>query len=299
MTKVIFITALLVSFFHSTLTAQTDALRLQIAQIIAGKKADVGIAIRLLETGDTISINGSRHYPMQSVFKFHIALAVLDQVDKGKLSLDQIIVTKQSDLMPHTWSPLLKEHPGQDLTLPLHTLLEYAVSQSDNNACDILLKLLGGPVVVNDYLHAKGIKAVAISATENQMHQDWEVQFSNWTTAAAGNQLLTLFYNRKILSEKSTSFLWKIMTATSTGAKRIKGQLPPATVVAHKTGTSATNDKGVTAAVNDIGIITLPNGNHLVISVFVTNSTENEETNEKIIAGIGKAAWAYFSVKNK
>ncbi len=88
------------------------------------------------------------------------------------------------------------------------------------------------------------------------------------------------------------------MRETSTGSKRLKGQLPENTVVAHKTGTSGVNKiTGVTAAVNDIGVVFLPNGKHFFISVFVTDSKENAEANEKIVADIGKAAWDYF-VKN-
>jgi beta-lactamase class A/beta-lactamase class A VEB len=73
--------------------------------------------------------------------------------------------------------------------------------------------------------------------------------------------------------------------------------VPKGTVVAHKTGWSGTNKDGVTAAVNDIGIIFLPNGQHFAISVFVTNSKEDIATNERIIADIAKVAWDYFSTK--
>ena len=90
------------------------------------------------------------------------------------------------------------------------------------------------------------------------------------------------------------------MKETKTGANRLKGQLPQGTVVAHKTGTSGTNKTtGVTAAVNDIGVVFLPNGQHYFISVFVTNSKENAETNEKIIANISKVAWNYFTAESK
>ena len=68
-------------------------------------------------------------------------------------------------------------------------------------------------------------------------------------------------------------------------------------VVAHKTGTSATQN-GVTAATNDAGIVTLPNGKHYAISVFVSDSKEDEATNEKIIADISKKVWDYF-IKRK
>jgi beta-lactamase class A len=89
------------------------------------------------------------------------------------------------------------------------------------------------------------------------------------------------------------------MIETSTGKNRIKGQLPEGTIVAHKTGSSGTNEKSITAAANEIGIVTLPNGNHFAISVFITNSRENEETNEKIIADISKLAWDYFTDNKK
>ena len=84
---------------------------------------------------------------------------------------------------------------------------------------------------------------------------------------------------------------------TKTGPYRIKGQLPPGTPVAHKTGTSDTNKEGVAAAVNDVGIITLPDGKHVAIAVFVANSREDSATNEKIIADISRAVWDDFEVQ--
>jgi beta-lactamase class A len=80
------------------------------------------------------------------------------------------------------------------------------------------------------------------------------------------------------------------MAESTPGAKRLKGQLPAGTIVAHKTGTSGTQN-GITAATNDIGIITLPNGKHLAIAVFVSDSPADETAREEVIAKIAKAAW--------
>ena len=87
------------------------------------------------------------------------------------------------------------------------------------------------------------------------------------------------------------------MRETETGPGRLKGQLPKNTIVAHKTGSSGVNKEGLTAAVNDIGIVFLPNGTHFFISVFVTNSKEDASTNEKIIADIANVTWNYFGAK--
>ncbi len=299
MKKALAIIILLILVFHYQGLAQTKILRQKILSILSTKKAEVGVSIYGLESKDTISINGNKHLPMQSVFKFHIALAVLHEVDKGKLSLTQKIYISKEDLMPDTWSPIREKYPDGNVKLPLSEILQYTVSQSDNNGCDILLKLIGGTKAVNDYIHKAGIKDVSIKATEAEAAKAWDVQFNNWTTPLAATKLLKTFYEQKIVSKKSFGFLWKAMLETSTGPDRIKGELPPGTLVAHKTGSSGTNKEGITSATNDIGIVTLPNGKHFIISVFVTNSKENADANEKIIADISKAAWDYFVNKQE
>jgi beta-lactamase class A len=276
--------------------AQKEDLRKEILKIANSKRADLGIYISGIEDQDTISFNGEKHYPMQSVFKFHIAIVVLNEVDQGRLFLDQKIHVGKEDLIQNTWSPIREEYPD-GTTLTLAEMLKYTVSQSDNIGCDLLLDLLGGTRTVNDYFHEKGYKDISILATEAEMHKDWPTQFLNWITPHESNKILNAFYGKELLSKQSTGFLSKIMTETATGKKRIKGQLPEGTVVGHKTGSSGTNEKGITAAVNNIGIVSLPNGKHFSISVFVSNSTEKLETNEKIIADISKLAWDYFLSK--
>jgi beta-lactamase class A len=106
--------------------------------------------------------------------------------------------------------------------------------------------------------------------------------------------LLRAFHEGKGLSKSSQALLLQLMTETTTGSKRIKGLLPNGTVVVHKTGTSSTVN-GVTAATNDVGLVTLPNGRHLAISVFVSDSGANKAVGEEVIAKVAKAAWDEWS----
>jgi len=299
MKKIFCTTGLLLLFISYQISAQTtNELRQQILHIISTKKADVGVSILGIEDKDTLSIHGNRSYPMQSVFKFPIALAVLAETDKGKLSIHQKVTIRKTDLPSNTWSPIKVKYPNGTV-LPLSEIINYTVSESDNAGCDILLRLLGGPNVVNTYLATHNFKNISIHATEAEMHKDWNVQFTNMATPNSAVSLLKAFYDKKLLSEISNDFLMKTMMATSTGKNRIKGQLPVTTVVAHKTGSSGVNAKGVTAAVNDIGIVTLPNGKHFIISIFVTDSYESEAFNEKIISDISKVTYDYFINKTK
>ena len=265
-------------------------------ETIAGKHtAKIGFAVIDLQNGDTIGFNGRVHYPMQSVYKFHLALAVLKQVDEGKLKLDQQILVKAKDLLPNTWSPLRDKYPQGNVYIPLAEILSYTVSQSDNNGCDILFRLVGGPAKVNQFIYGIGLKDVVIVATEEEMHLDEKVQFKNWSTSFSAVQLLKMFYDKKILSKSSGDFLWDIMVKTISGPNKIKGLLPKGTIVAHKTGSSGVNSAGVTTASNDIGIVALPNGKHFAIAVFVSMTKEEEKVTDQIIAECSKAAWDYFS----
>ncbi len=266
----------------------------QIKTISKDAKGIVGVSILGIESRDTLNYNAHSRLVMHSVFKFPIALTVLNLVDKGKYKLDEKFKVRKSDYpKAKLYSPLREKYPdGTEITLG--ELLSYVVSQSDNTACDYLLKKIGGPGVVEAHIKSLGIKGIAIKANETEMASAWEVQYTNWGKPADLVQLLDLFYQGKTLTRPNTDFLLKLMLETTTGPKRLKGLLPPDAVVAHKTGTSPTNSEGLSPATNDIGIITLPNGKHLAIAVMVCNSTADEATREAVIARISKAAWDFY-----
>lgn len=295
MKKIIFLLCL--SLFSVQLFAQNrNELRKELNQIISTKNATIGVSIKGIEDKDTLNINGNLNVPLMSIFKFHIALATLNLVDKGKLSLTQKIFTKKEDLHEDTWSPIRDEYPNGNMYLTLDQLLRYTVSHSDNNGCDILLKLIGGTETVQNFINKQGIKDFTIKVNEQEM-RTWENLYINTTTPLATTKLLEKFYKRKILKKKSTNYLYQIMVECSRGITWMKAGLPQGTELAHRTGISGTNENNLRAAMNDIGIVKLPNGKHLIISIYLKDITETKENTEKIITDIAKAAWNYYSKK--
>jgi Beta-lactamase class A len=275
--------------------AQESGLEQKINALIKDKNATVGISVLGFEDGFKYHKNANKKLPMQSVFKFHIASTILDYVDKGKLSLDQKVLLDKTNLLENTWSPLREKYPNGGVKIPLSEVLEYTVAKSDNNGCDILLKLLGGTQTVQRFMHSKGIKGFQIKYNEAEMHKDWNNQYKNYSTAFSATDVLKKFYDGKLLSKKSTDYLMKVMFSTSTGKNKLIAQLPENTPVARKTGASGKNNAGLTGAENEIGIVTLPNGKHYAIAVFVSNSTETDVVNCKMISDISKSVWDYFN----
>ena len=287
--KKITILFLLISIFSF---AQKAELKKEISKITEGKKATVAVSVLGIDFPFQYNNNNAeKKLPMQSVFKYHIALAVLDLVDKGKLSLDQKVFIKKSELLPNTWSPIREKNPEGNFEMPISELIEYSVAMSDNVGCDVLLRLIGGPKVVNDYIVSKGVKNTQIVYNEELMQSAWKNQYENYTTMKSATRLLKDFYKGKILSKKSTEFLLAVMYRTSTGLNKIVEQLPKYAKVAHKTGSSGKNDAGLTGAENDIAIITLPNGKTYAIAIFVSDSTESYDVNCKMISDISKVVF--------
>jgi beta-lactamase class A len=277
--------------------AQQDSLRLKINSLVHSLQADVGVAITALASKDTITVRGKGRFPMQSVYKFPLAMAVLHQVDLGKLSLEQKIHIKKEDLHPNTVSPLAKKYPEGNVDVALSEIVLYTVRQSDNNGCDILFRLLGGPDEVEKYIHSIGVKSIAIKTTEEEMHRDWNVQFTNWCEPVAMMRLLELLYNGNVLSKTSREFLWKAMVETTTGPNRIKGLLSAETVVAHRTGLGDTNEAGVTGAINDVGVVILPDGSAVIMVFFVTRLQEDSRKAENVMAKVSKMVYDYYTRK--
>ena len=282
------------SALNEMTTSNTDGsneLHDRIEQISRAAQGRVGMIATVLETGESVSLNGNQRFPMQSVYKFPIAMAVLAQVDQGKLKLDQQIRVEASDIVQGS---RILDLNLLGVELSLTELLKYMVSESDNTACDVLLRLVGEPRIVTQYLRSLSVNDIVVANTEKELGQDTAVQYRNYATPDAIVVLLRTFHEGQGLSKSSQALLRRLMTETSTGLKRIKGLLPEGTVVAHKTGTSSTVNK-VTAATNDVGLVTLPNSRHLAISVFVSDSMADDTTREEVIAKVARAAWDEWS----
>lgn len=294
-TSLLNISFALIFLFQTNLSFGQNALQAKISQYAKNVNGNVGVCASVLETGETVSFNGDKKFPMQSVYKFPIAMVVLDRVDKKEFSLNQKIkVTKLDYIAKIGHSPLRDQFPnGTDIAIK--DLVKYSVSESDGSASDILVRLLGGTKYADRYIHQLGVKDIAIATTEKIQVENDTIQYQNWATPKAMTSLLNIFYTQHKLSAGSRAVLLNDMINSTPGAKRLKGLLPAGTIVAHKTGTAGTIN-GLTRATNDVGIITLPNGKHLAITVFISDSRSSEADRELTIAKIAKAAFEYWGI---
>jgi beta-lactamase class A len=286
------IVRLALAFILLTFSSSAQSvLQQQVRAIAADAHGKVAVACSLPDSTLNCDLDPHAHPPMQSVFKLPLAVATLHFIEQGRFSLDQPIHFLASDrILPHTCSPLQDKYPNADVDVPLRELLRLSLSLSDNTATDVVLRTIGGPEIVDGYMHSLGIAGFHFEDGEHGLARDVSAQYRNWFEPAAAAALLRRISDNSPLTAEYTRTLLDWMEASPTGPHRIKGQLPRGTTVMHKTGSSGSGN-GVTYATNDIGLITLPDGRRLAIAVFVTDSHADEATRDAVIARIAKAAF--------
>src|SRR5512135_1902512 len=65
-----------------------ERLRAQIQRVLRNVDGQVGVAVKHLESGQALDVNGSVLFPMASTFKVPVLVELLNQVKEGRYSLD-------------------------------------------------------------------------------------------------------------------------------------------------------------------------------------------------------------------
>nr|BCX01065.1 MAG: beta-lactamase [Bacteroidota bacterium] len=296
----------------------------EIARLASLAGGRVGVGVVHIETGRRLALNGQERFPMASTYKVPIAIALLERVDRGELRLEDMVPVDTVDVSPGSGTLAdLFQHPG--VALSVRNLLELMMLISDNTATDICLRLVGGPEALRERLRQWGVaEGIRVDRPTKQLIADWlglgdRIRARDWSltyfrtlqerldpeerrlaaarfdaderdtaTPMAMAELLGRLFRGELLSPRSTALLLDILHRCRTGENRLKGLLPAGTPVAHKTGT-------IGGTLNDVGILTLPDGaGHVAIAVFIKSSDRDTASRERAIAEIARAVYDYF-----
>jgi len=276
-----------------------------------------GVAAINLETGKHFEMNATQQFPMASVYKLPIAIAVLQRIDRDELSLtDEVTLDVDDYHAGH--SPIADEANGKPISITIGRLVERMVSESDNSAVDYLLKHIVPPADVRAMFAGLGVKGIDVSRPEAMitgqilnegdvietramyaarvkamtkkdedegLKKFWNDKRDTSTPAGMADLLAKLYQHKVGLGAESEEILMRYLRGTVTGKDRIRAGIPQDASVAHKTGT-------MPGTLNDVGIVTTPDEkHHIVIAVFTKWSKKSEEERAKVVAELAKTAY--------
>jgi len=301
-----------------------ERLRKQIDNAVRGIEGEFGIAVKHIESGEELAVNGDTYFPMASVFKVPIFVEVLAQVKEGQFALEDEVSIQKTD--QHLGSGMLSDLTAPGIKLTIRNLINFMMLISDNSATDLLLNKVGASSVTNR-LRTYGLEKITVDRTCHHLIMDaigmdyekykdlpldevteafrkdradnpeafeqasrsFSKIIKDQSSPEAMNRLLVLIYKEEILDGESCDLIIEVMLRCQTGQRRIKGDLPSDVKVAHKTGT-------IGGTVNDAGIIELPdNLGHVALTVFTKDTEEETREVEDVIAQIARFVYDYFT----
>ncbi|MEN9683196.1 MAG: class beta-lactamase, partial [Pseudomonadota bacterium] len=240
----------------------------QLVSLANASQGRIGVAAMDIATGNSVAVLGDQPFPMASTSKIAIVATFLDGVDKGRWELTDrfpMMMPVGSARFSGAKAPV---RAGQ--VLPATTLIELALTRSDNHATDALLAVVGGPQAVSRWIKSTGISGLRLDrdiATlvrdDGQYDPARMVDPRDSATPLAMVQLLEGLYEGQWLSKSSRGVLIGAMERCLTGRHRIRAGLPVGTRVAHKTGT-------LNNTASDVGFIHTPDGRVLAVAIYVT-----------------------------
>ncbi|MEW6575991.1 serine hydrolase [Sphingorhabdus sp.] len=265
-----------------------------------------GIAVQRID-GDWIT--GKRFgefFPQQSVSKMWVAMTILDQVDSGRLRLDQKVKITMSDLAVFHQPIRERVVANGAVEETIQSLMEQAITASDNTANDSLLRTAGGPEAVRNFIERKKLGKIRFGPGERLMQSQiaglsWQQEYSigrRFYTARSAlprerrqaaleayladpvdgaapeaiSNALARLAKGELLSPASTRLLLGMMERTKSGPNRLKAGVPAGWRFGHKTGTGQELDP-LSTGYNDIGIMTAPDGTRYAVVVMIASTT--------------------------
>lgn len=268
-----------------------------------------GVAVMRIDGGDwVLGRRLDELFPQQSVSKTWVAMTILDLVDQGKLKLDQRVRITTDDLAVFHQPIRERVIANGQIEETVLSLLEQAITASDNTANDSLLRTAGGPQAVRAFMTRKKLSAIRFGPGERALQSgiagmEWKQEYAigrrfyvardavplatrkaaldryladpvDGASPEAIVRALGKLAKGELLSATSTRLLLDIMSRTSSGPNRLKAGVPAGWRFLHKTGTGQILSP-VSTGYNDIGIMTAPDGTRYAVAVMMGSTTSS------------------------
>ena len=285
----------------------------------------VGVAIKHLESDASMAINGDEAFPMASTFKLPVLVELHAAAKSGGLRWDEMVEISSRDqhLGSGDITPLY-DPPG--VALSMRNVANLMMMISDNSAADICLAKAGA-AKVNARMHSLGVLGIRVDRSCQELILDFqgrdtaklkglarddlrealrrdappqtlEARFAaddrlaadprDTATPNAMLALLEKIWRGQAVDRAASDAMLDLLKRCRTGENRLRGLLPAATEVAHKTGSLG-------GVVNDVGIIYLPgNAGHVAVAVMSKRTRASIEDVERTVAQIARYAYDYF-----
>ncbi len=285
--KYLFVSIFILSLFQSFAQKRDKKLEQKIATLIQGFNGQIGVYVKSLRNGQTVSINGDTTFPTASIVKVPILIGIMNRIHKKELDYHQKLV----------WYDTLNYDPGEDIVAYLKPQTEIELSKvmmlmmtiSDNTGSLWLQSIAGTGKRINYLLDSMGYQATRVNSRTPGREADRAIFGWGQTTPNEMGRLMEDIVEGKVISKEASDQMLRIMGRQYWDEEALSS-IPPTIFVASKNG-------AVNASRSEVLYV---NGKHpYIFSVFTKNNKDiswgNENEAWQLTRQLSKLLWNYFN----
>lgn len=266
-------------------------LRAKLQEAVSGFNGNIGIYVKNLRTGKTVSINADTIFPTASIVKVPILLGIMDKIQRGELQYDSSLTYKDSLL--YEGSDILGSFKSGEKIL-LKKVILLMLTTSDNTASLWLQSLAGKGTRINEILESLGLKSTRVNSRtpgreNNRTQYGW-----GQTTPAEMGTILEKIYRNEIFSAAACERMMRCLGRNYWDEDEAISQIPPTIEVFSKNGC-------VNASRSEVLLVNAPH-NPYIFCIFTKNNKDISWTHENeawaMARKVSKLLWEYFEPKN-
>ena len=207
-------------------------LQQQVQDMTAGFKGDVGIYVKDLHTGKTVSMNADSIFPTASMVKVPILIGIMDKLNKGELKYHQELTYKDS--LFYAGSDLLASLKNNE-KVELSKVIMLMLTTSDNTASLWLQSLAGTGTRINQILDSIGYTATRVNSRTPGREAGRDKFGWGQTSPKEMATMFEALANRNLLDTASSEKMLRLLGRNYWDEEALS-QIPPDIFVASKNG---------------------------------------------------------------
>ena len=266
------------AFAKNAISQKKKLSRERFADIERESGGRLGVAVYDTHTDERFGYRDGERYPMCSTFKFLLATAVLQTVDRGEEQLDRVIPIAKSDLIFH--SPLAETRVGQGATVA--ELCEATMIFSDNAAANLLLPIIGGTEGMTRFARSIGDTVTRLDRIEPHLGEAKPGDVRDTTSPRAMVDNLERILLGNVVETASRERVTSWLKDNRTGDARLRAGLPKGWGVGDKTGS------GANGTTNDIAIVWPPGRKPVLIAAYLTQSKFEDDGRNGVLREVAR-----------
>ena len=286
------IAAILISVFFAQAQKTDKKLQSKLQEASKGFNGDIGIYVKNLKTGKTVSINADTIFPTASIVKVTILLGIMNKIQKGELNYDQEL--QYRDSLYYAGSDILGSFKDSAIIL-LKKVIMLMLTSSDNTASLWLQSLAGKGTRINEILDSLGFKNTRVNSRTPGRENNRTLYGWGQTTPQEMGTIVERIYRNDFFSTTACERMMRCLGRNYWDENEAISQIPPYIEVFSKNG-------AVDESRSEVLLVNGPH-NPYVFCIFTKNNKDTSwiHTNEAWTKAriISKMLWNYFEPKDR